>query len=55
MTRTNPQTRPTKQLKAKTTQAKTKQTLKIKTIKTTDGWEMSARDALLVDFVVCEI
>jgi hypothetical protein len=55
MTRTVPQTRPTKQQKAKMTRAKTKQFLKKPTKKTKEGWEMSAREALLVDFVVSEI
>ncbi|MFT5716147.1 MAG: hypothetical protein ACJAWS_001365 [Oleiphilaceae bacterium] len=55
MTRISSQTRPTKQLKTKATQPNTKQTLIIKTTKTKDKWEMSAREALLVDFVVSEI
>ena len=55
MTRIAPETRPKKLLKAKTTQPKTTQPIKIKTTKIKDGWEMSAREALLVDFVVSEI
>lgn len=59
MTRTASPTRPIKQLKTKSVQAKTKQTAKKPTKTPTkiikEGWEMSARDALKVDFVISEI
>ena len=56
MTRVTSQTRSTKQLKANTKKPDTEQHPKIKTIKKPkDGWEMSAREALLVNFVVSEV
>jgi hypothetical protein len=55
MTRTPSQTRSIKQLKAKTKTPKKKKTAEIKTTKKNkDGWEMSAREALQVNFVVSE-
>lgn len=54
MTRTASQTRSTRQLKVKTKDTKTLKPLET-TTKTKEGWEMSARDALLVNFVVSEI
>jgi len=56
MTRTPSKTRSKKQLKAKTSTLNKKQSPEIKkTKKIKDGWEMSAREALQVNFVVSEI
>jgi hypothetical protein len=55
MTRTISQTRPTKELKTKATEPQPSQDLKIKKTKKTDSWEMSAREALQVNYVVSEI
>jgi|GEM_PF-6304946 len=55
MTRTASQTRSTKLKKTKTKTSKKKQPSTIIKKKTKDGWEMSAREALQVNFVVSEI
>ena len=54
MTRTASPARSTKRPKTKATSPQIKPP-KSKTTKTKDGWEMSARDALQVNFVVSEI
>ena len=55
MTRIATKARQKKLPKANSNNPKTQQAPKKITTKTKDGWEMSAREALQVDFVVNEI